>query len=567
MLVAVWDNGRAPSISYLAGTLAMPVLESRLDTESVVFARNRADMLGLIEQFRGLENQIRELSASKRQRFEKRGQLLPRERLSLLLDHGAPVLELSTLAGYKLHDDNGEDEVLGGCVITGVGFVSGVQCVFNVSDSAIKGGSIPPMGLRKTLRAQQIALENKLPFVNLIESGGANLAYQADVFLEGGKVFRNMALLSAAGTPQITLCHGSSTAGGAYIPGLSDYLVMVKEKAKIFLAGPPLLKAATGEIADDESLGGAAMHTEVTGVAEYLAEDDTEAIGIAREIMAKLDWNRTTSRQPAQYLLRSLESCRAPRYDIEELCGLVPTDYRVPYDARELIARIVDDSDFLEFKQSYGPATVCGHACIAGQSVAFIANNGPIDANGSAKAGQFIQLCCQSQTPIVFLQNTTGYMVGTEAERAGIVKHGSKMIQAVSNATVPKITINVGASFGAGNYGMCGRSFDPRFVFSWPNSRLAVMGGEQAAMVMRIIAEEKFRAAGKSADEQKLAAAGKAIIERIEMESTALFATARIWDDGVIDPRDTRKILALVLHTCNQSSGELATNSFGVARF
>jgi geranyl-CoA carboxylase beta subunit len=536
----------------------MPAIESRIDTSSSSFARNRAGMLAMVEEFRNLERAVVELSNSKREKFEMRGQLLPRLRMSMLLDRGAPYIEFSTLAGLGMHDDNGVDQVLGGCVITGIGYVCGTLCVFSVSDSAIKGGTIPPKGLAKTLRSQEIALENRLPYVNLVESGGANLAYQAEVFLEGGRVFRNMAVMSAAGVPQVTVCHGSSTAGGAYIPGLSDYVVIVKDRGKIFLAGPPLLKAATGEIADDESLGGAVMHTTVSGVAEYLAEDDRDAIRLARDITAKLGWKKAEDGE---------KRSKPPRYSAEELCGVVPADYRQPYDAREVIARIVDDSDFLDFKSTWGADTVCGQASIAGTQCGIIANNGPIDANGAAKVGQFIQLCCQSNTPLIFLQNTTGFIVGTEAERAGIVKHGSKMIQAVANASVPKITLQIGASFGAGNYGMCGRAFGARFVFAWPNSKLAVMGGEQAAMVMRIISEEKMRAAGKTLDEGRMQAAGKQIVSRIESESSALFATARIWDDGIIDPRDTRKVLAMALKTCKQSSvRELHGSSFGVAR-
>lgn len=538
----------------------MPAIKSRVDTSANDFMRNRADMLAEIERIRIFEQKVRALSSSQKAKFDKRKQLLPRARLALLLDRGAPVLELSSLAGFAMHDDDGNDQVLGGCVLTGIGTVSGIDCVFNVSDSAIKGGSIPPKGMAKTLRAQTIALENKLPMINLIESGGANLAYQSELFLEGGRVFKNMALLSAAGIPQITVCHGSSTAGGAYIPGLSDYIIIVKDRGKIFLAGPPLLKAATGEIADDESLGGAIMHTEVSGVAEYLASDDADGIRIAREIFGKLNWNSSASR------ISQIEH-RPPLYDPDQLCGLVPVDYRLPYDAREVIARIVDDSDFLDFKETWGSDTLCGHAAIGGQPCGIIANNGPIDANGAAKAGQFIQLCCQSQTPLIFLQNTTGYMVGTQAERAGIVKHGSKMIQAVANAFVPKITLQIGASFGAGNYGMCGRAFDPRFVFSWPNSRLAVMGGQQAAMVMRIISEEKSRATGAEIDEIKLAASSKALVDRIDRESASLFATARLWDDGIIDPRDTRKVLSFALRICaGERLKQLNASTFGVAR-
>jgi len=538
----------------------MPVLESKIDPSGNSFLKNRNEMLAQIERFRSIEKKVRDLSNSKKAKFEKRGQLLPRERMAALLDRGAPFIEFSTLAGFGLHDDDGNDDVLGGCVITGVGTVAGVECVFNISDSAIKGGSIPPKGMAKTLRAQQIALENKLPMICLIESGGANLAYQSEVFLEGGAVFRNMAMLSAAGLPQITVCHGSSTAGGAYIPGLSDYVIMVKDRAKIFLAGPPLLKAATGEIADDESLGGAVMHTEVSGVAEYLAIDDRDGIRIARDLVAKLGWN---TQVPVQKEL----DFRPPRFAPDDLAGVVPVDYRLPYDAHEVIMRIVDDSDFLDFKPAWGETTVCGNAKLAGHSLGIIANNGPIDEKGAAKAGQFIQLCCQSNTPILFLQNTTGYIVGTQPERAGIVKHGAKMIQAVANASVPKITINIGASFGAGNYGMCGRSFNPRFLFSWPNSRLAVMGGEQAAMVMRIVQEEKAKSSGQEMDEKKMAAMTKGIISRVDQETDSLFATARIWDDGLIDPRDTRKVLAMVLRVVNQAEGRLLKeSSFGVAR-
>lgn len=540
----------------------MPVIESRVDTSSRSFLENRAEMLEAVNHFRTLESKVRQLSDSQQEKFARRGQLLPRQRLAMLLDRGAPLIELSTLAGFGLHDDDGQEQILGACVITGLGFISGTLCVFNISDSAIKGGSIPPKGMAKSLRAQAIALENKLPMVNLIESGGANLAYQAELFLEGGRVFKNMANLSAAGLPQITVCHGSSTAGGAYIPGLSDYVIMVKDRAKIFLAGPPLLKAATGEIADDESLGGAVLHTEISGVAEYLAADDADGIRIARDIVGKLRW-ADIHRHARSWQTEG----NPPRYDIEEICGAVPFDYRTPYDAHELIARIVDDSDFLDFKSAWGPDTICGQAEIGGHPCGIIANNGPIDAQGAAKTGQFIQLCCQSQTPIIFLQNTTGFIVGTQAERAGIVKHGSKMIQAVANATVPKITVHVGASFGAGNYGMCGRAFDPRFVFAWPNSRLAVMGGQQAGMVMRIIAEEKYKSSGATPDNARLEAASQAISKKIEDESTALFSTARLWDDGIIDPRDTRKVLAFALNVCRQEQlTNPSGNTFGVAR-
>ncbi|MCG8493142.1 MAG: acyl-CoA carboxylase subunit beta, partial [Sneathiellales bacterium] len=449
---------------------------------------------------------------------------------------------------------------LGGGMIVGIGYVNGVRCMIKASDSAIKGGTIAPMGLEKNLRAQEIVLKNKLPVINLVESGGANLLYQSEIFVKGGTGFANQARMSAAGIPQITVVHGSSTAGGAYQPGLSDYVIMVRGGAKVFLAGPPLLKAATGEVATDEELGGAEMHSTISGVSEYLAENDADGIRIAREIVGNLPWNENGPNLPRK-------DYTDPLYDIEELLGIVPTDYRKPYDVREVIARIVDGSEFLDFKELYGTHTICGHAKIEGQSVGIVGNNGPIDADGATKAAQFIQLCCQSGTPLLFLQNTTGFMVGSEAEQAGIVKHGSKMIQAVTNATVPKITLHIGASFGAGNYGMCGRSFDPRFIFAWPNNRVAVMGGEQAAKVMSIVTEEKFKRMGQEPDYEALEKMEQGIVKRMDKESEALFATARLWDDGLIDPRDTRKILSYCLSIAMEGDArEPNTNTFGIGR-
>ena len=538
----------------------MPVIQSEIDTSSDSFAANRSTMLERIEQFRTLEQRVRDTSNSKKEKFEKRGQLLPRERISLLLDKGAPFLQLSSLAGLGMHDDDGKTNVLGGGMIIGIGYVSGVRCMIKASDSAIKGGTVAPMGLEKNLRAQEIVLKNKLPVINLVESGGANLLYQSEIFVKGGTGFANQARMSAAGIPQITVVHGSSTAGGAYQPGLSDYTIMVKGGAKVFLAGPPLLKAATGEIATDEELGGAEMHSTISGVSEYLAENDADGIRLAREIVGNLPWVENGPDMP----VRDFED---PKYDIEELLGLVPADYRKPYDVHEVIARVVDGSNFLDFKELYGSQTVCGHAKIEGQSVGIIGNNGPIDADGATKAAQFIQLCCQSGTPIIFLQNTTGFMVGTEAEQSGIVKHGSKMIQAVTNATVPKITLHIGASFGAGNYGMCGRAFDPRFIFAWPNNRVAVMGGEQAAKVMSIVTEEKFKRMGQEPDREALTQMEQGIIKRMDKESEALFATARLWDDGLIDPRDTRKILSYCLSIATEGDARTTNkNTFGIGR-
>jgi geranyl-CoA carboxylase beta subunit len=538
----------------------MPIIESRIDPHSESFRANREQMLALIGEFRALEQKVRDASNARRDRFRARRQLLPRERVSLLLDPGAPWLELSTLAGLRMHDDDGDAGIQGGGGIAGIGYVSGIRCIVSANDSAIKGGTLTPMGVKKHLRVQQMAMQNKLPIVQLVESGGANLLYQAEMFVEGGRGFANQARLSAAGIPQITIVHGSSTAGGAYLPGLSDYVILVRGRAKVFLAGPPLLRAATGEIATDEELGGAEMHATISGLGEYLAEDDTDGIRIAREIMAKLPWNEQLPVLPQK-------SFKEPRYPSEDLAGVVPIDYHKPYDVREVIARIVDDSDYLDFKTLYGPHTVCGQAEIEGRAIGLIGNNGPIDADGASKAAQFIQLCCQANMPIVYLQNTTGYMVGREAEQAGIIKHGSKMIQAVANATVPQLTLHIGASFGAGNYGMCGRAYDPCFIFAWPSNRIAVMGGEQAAKVMAIVTEEKLKREGKPVDTAKLGAMEQAIIKRVDAESTALYATARLWDDGMIDPRDTRKVLGFCLSICREAAlRPLKPITFGVAR-
>ncbi|PRQ02569.1 Methylmalonyl-CoA carboxyltransferase 12S subunit [Enhygromyxa salina] len=553
----------------------MPILESNLDTRSEAYQQNRAQMLALVEGFRELEAKVRAHGEARRAKFQKRGQLLPRERVARLIDPGSPFLELSTLAGYKMHDDNGRKDTLGGGNIIGIGFVSGVRCMITANDSAIKGGSIAPMGLQKSLRAQRIALENKLPGIGLVESGGANLNYQSEIFVEGGKVFCNMARMSAAGIPQITVVNGSSTAGGAYLPGLSDYVIVVRDRAKVFLAGPPLVKAAIGEDASDEELGGAQMHAEVSGLAEYLAEDDAHGIRIARELVAKLQWNLDTGRGAGRGSAQApARSFAPPRYDIDELCGLVPPDPRHPWDIRDLIARLVDDSDFLEFKARWGTDTVCGHAAIEGHACGIVANAGPIMPEGSCKAAQFIQLCCQSRLPILYLQNTTGYMVGKEVEQRGAVKHGSKMIQAVANATVPQLTLLVGGGYGAGNYGMCGRAFDPRFIFAWPNSKVAVMGAEQIGMVMEIITKAKFAAtdhmlddAARKVRDDNVRMMRETLVNRIESESTALFATARLWDDGIIDPRDSRRVLAMALATCREAEARTLTpTSFGVAR-
>jgi geranyl-CoA carboxylase beta subunit len=536
----------------------MPALLSKLDCKSAAFAANAARMAERLAEVRKLELQVIEESASKRDKFEQRGQLLPRERVAQLLDRGSGFLELSPLAGLGMHDDDGRKSVQGGGSIVGIGLVAGKRVVISASDSALKGGTVSPMGLRKALRAQQVALENKLPLVYLVESGGANLMYQSEMFVEGGRSFANQARLSAAGIPQIAVVHGSSTAGGAYLPGLSDYVVLVRGRSSIYLAGPPLVKAAIGEDATDDELGGAQTHAEVTGLGEYLGENDAHAIAIARELVDKLQWDAAP---PAK-------AAAAPLHDAAELMGVVPADDREPYDVREVIARLVDGSDFLEFKPGFGADTLCGHARIDGQVVGILGNMGPIQPNGANKAAQFIQLCDQTGTPLVFLQNTTGYMVGSAAERGGAIKHGSKMIQAVANARVPKFTFVIGGSFGAGNYGMCGRGFDPRFIFSWPSARTAVMGGAQAGKVMEIVGAAKLARAGAPVNDDALAAMGNQLRDRIDRESHVLFGTARLWDDGVIDPRDTRRVLALALALWREAEARtLRGNSFGIARF
>ena len=537
----------------------MAVIESQLDTSGEAFAENRKALLASVEEFRAIEQKVVEKSESQRHKFEKRGQLLPHERVARLLDPGSSWLSLLNLAGFMMHDDKDGTEAGGGS-IAGIGYVEGVRCLVSASNSAIKGGTISPAGLQKSLRLQTIARENKLPIISLSESGGANLNYAADIFVEGARTFANQARLSAMGIPQITVVHGNATAGGAYQPGLSDYCIMVRERAKMFLAGPPLLKAATGEVASDEELGGAEMHASVAGTAEYIAESDADGIRLARELVANIPWNeRLPPSSPRPF--------KPPRYDAEELLGVVPSDTKKPYDVREVIARIADDSEFLDFKDAWDSATVCGWVTIEGHAVGIIGNNAPITHQGAAKAAQFIQLCEQSNRPLLFLHNTTGFLVGTDAEQHGIIKHGSKMIQAVANARVPKISIVIGGSYGAGNYAMCGRGLDPRFIFAWPNSRVAVMGGQQAGMVLRIVAEAKQKAMGVEPDEKVLDMLQQSTAQKLDAQSTALYGTARLWDDGIIDPRDTRNVVACVLDICREAAARpLNENTFGVAR-
>jgi geranyl-CoA carboxylase beta subunit len=536
----------------------MPAILSKLDTNSETFQSNRKRMLELVSALRDLEKRTRDKSGEAKPLFDKRGQLLPRERIARLLDAGAPWLELSSIAGYCLDNPDPAKTIPGGGMIAGIGYVAGVRAMVVASDSGIDAGAIQHMGREKLLRAQTLALENRLPFVHLVESAGANLLkYRVEGFIHGGAIFYNLAKLSAAGLPVVTVVHGSSTAGGAYMPGLSDYVIMVRGRAKAFLAGPPLLKAATGEIATDEELGGAVMHTHVSGLGEYLAEDDSDGVRLAREVLGRL--NITTDRKP--------RDAKPPRYSAEELLGVMPADYRKPVDMREALARFVDDSDWLDFKPDYGAATVCGHAAIQGRRIGIVTNNGPLDPAGATKATHFIQACCQTRTPLLYMNNTTGYMVGRAYEEAGMIKHGSKMIQAVTSATVPQITLYCGASFGAGNYGMCGRGFHPRFCFSWPNAKTAVMGGEQAAETMAIVTEAAAARRGKPIEKDRLDAMKAQIIGVFDAQMDVFSTSARLLDDGVIDPRDTRAVLAEVLAICREAEArEPQRMQFSVAR-
>lgn len=537
----------------------MTILESSIDAHSEDFKANAEAMQVHIDGFREIEQKVVDKENQAKEKFIKRNKLLPRERINLLLDRGAPFLEISSLAGYQMHDDQ-DGSLAGGGVISGIGYVAGIRCLVVASNSAIKGGTISPAGLDKTLRLQEISKLNKLPIVTLSESGGANLNYATDIFVQGARGFANQARLSAAGIPQFTVVHGNATAGGAYQPGLSDYTVVVKNKAKMFLAGPPLLKAATGEVATDEELGGAEMHAQTAGTAEFLAEDDADGIRMIRDLMTTIPWNE-------QLHFQAKREWQEPLFSADELIGVVPSDSKRPYDVREIVARIADGSDFIDFKPEFDNQTVCGFLKIKGHACGLIGNNGPITPQGAAKAAQFIQLCEQSNTALLFFHNTTGFMVGTHSEQNGVIKHGSKMLQAVANATVPKLTIVVGGSYGAGNYAMCGRGLDPRFIFAWPNSRTAVMGGAQAGKVLRIVTEEKHAKMGQEADPEMLDSLEKAATDMLDAGSTALYGTARLWDDGLIDPRDTRKVLAFLLDICDEADRrELRPNSFGVAR-
>ena len=534
----------------------MPVIESKLNTRSPEFAANAAAMQALVDDLRAHCERIAQGGGeAARSKHVARGKLLPRDRVNQLLDPGTPFLEFSQLAAFGMYDDAAP----AAGVITGIGRVMGQECVIVCNDATVKGGTYYPMSVKKHLRAQEIAQQNHLPCVYLVDSGGANLPNQDEVFPDRehfGRIFYNQANMSAQGIPQIAVVMGSCTAGGAYVPAMSDESIIVKNQGTIFLGGPPLVKAATGEVVSAEDLGGGDVHTRLSGVVDHLAQDDTHALAIARSIVGHL--NRT---KPPSLALRQPVP---PKYDIGEIHGVIPTDTRKPFDVREVIARIVDGSEFDEFKARYGTTLVCGFAHLHGMPVGIVANNGILFSESAVKGAHFIELCCQRKIPLVFLQNITGFMVGQKYENEGIARHGAKMVTAVATAQVPKFTVIIGGSFGAGNYGMCGRAFGPRMLWMWPNARISVMGGEQAASVLATVKRDGIEAKGGrwSADEEE---AFKSPIRRqYEEQGHPYYASARLWDDGVIDPADTRMVLALGLSAA--LNAPIPETKFGIFR-
>ncbi|MCX5200511.1 acyl-CoA carboxylase subunit beta [Streptomyces sp. NBC_00237] len=487
-------------------------------------------------------------------RHHTRGKLLARERIELLLDPDTPFLELSPLAAW------GSDYPVGASMVTGIGVVEGVECLITANDPTVRGGASNPWTLKKALRANQIAYENRLPCISLVESGGADLPSQKEIFIPGGALFRDITRLSAAGIPTIAVVFGNSTAGGAYVPGMSDHTVMISKQSKVFLGGPPLVKMATGEESDDESLGGAEMHARTSGLADHYAVDERDALRQARRIVARLNWRKAhPDPDPAQVV--------EPRYDQEELLGIVPDDLKIPFDPREVIARIVDASDFDEFKPLYGTSLVTGWATLHGYPIGILANaQGVLFSAESQKAAQFIQLANQRDIPLLFLHNTTGYMVGKAYEQGGIIKHGAMMINAVANSRVPHLSVLMGASYGAGHYGMCGRAYDPRFLFAWPSAKSAVMGPQQLAGVLSIVARASAAAKGQPYDDEADAGLRAMVEQQIESESLPMFLSGRLYDDGVIDPRDTRTVLGLCLSAIHTAPVEGVRGGFGVFR-
>jgi acetyl-CoA carboxylase carboxyltransferase component len=531
----------------------MQVLPTRVDRTAEEFAANRTAMLERLGEFEQLLEQARMGGGQKYiDRHRQRGKLLIRERIELLIDPDTAFLELSTLAAW------GSEKPLGANGVTGIGVINGVECMISGNDPTSQAGSSNRYSLPKSLRAQDIARENRLPLVNLVESGGADLPDQAEVFLTGGKWFRNLTQLSAMGIPTVALVFGSSTAGGAYVPGMADYAVMVKEQAKVFLGGPPLVKMATGEESTDEELGGAEMHSRISGLSDYFAQDELDAIRIGRQIVGHLNWRKQgygPTMPPDE-----------PVHDADDLLGIIPHDLRIPMDMREVLARVMDGSLFDEYKALYGTSMVTGWGSIHGFPVGIVANQqGVIFSEEAQKTTEFIQLCNRYDVPIVFFHNTTGYMVGKEYEQRGIIKDGAKMVNAVANSTVPHISIMAGASYGAGNYGMSGRSYDPRFVFGWPGHRVAVMGPKQLAGVMSIIGRAAAEARGQEYDEEADAQRTALIEAQISYEEQAYYSTGRVRDDGIIDPRDTRTVLGIAL-SATHSAPVKGTDVFGVFR-
>ncbi len=526
-------------------TGTMDLLETSADKSSHAYAANRAHHLSLTAQLRERLAMVRQGGpAIARKRHTDRGALLVRDRIDLLLDPGSPFLELAPLAAYEMYDGDAP----GAGIVTGIGRVQGRECLIVANDATVKGGTYYPMTVKKHLRAQEVAAENRLPCIYLVDSGGAFLPLQADVFPDRdhfGRIFYNQANLSANGIAQIAVVLGMCTAGGAYMPAMSDEAIIVRNRGTIYLAGPPLVKAATGEEISAEALGGGDVHTRISGVADHLAEDDAHALQLARSIVQTLP--------PVAKPTAAFRTTVAPLYDIDELPGIVPADLRIPYDVREVIARIVDGSEMHEFKPRYGTSIVCGFAYIHGMPVAILANNGVLFSESSQKAAHFIELACTRKIPLLFLQNITGFMVGSKAEHGGIAKDGAKMVHAVATANVPKITVLIGGSYGAGNYGMCGRAYQPRFLFTWPNARISVMGGDQAASVLSTVKKEQMAKDGKVMSSEEIAAMEAPIRQKYEAEGNPYYATARLWDDGVIEMTQTRDVVGLALSACHNA--------------
>ena len=534
----------------------MAILHTQINTRSPEFAANSAAMREQVNNLRALLGRISEGGGvAAQQRHSARGKLLARERINALLDPGSAFLELSALAAFEVY---GEDVPAAG-VVAGIGRVEGVECMIVANDATVKGGSYYPLTVKKHIRAQTIARENRLPCIYLVDSGGANLPRQDEVFPDRehfGRIFFNQANMSAMGIPQIAVVMGSCTAGGAYVPAMADETIMVRNQATIFLAGPPLVKAATGEVVTAEELGGADVHCKTSGVADHYAENDAHALAIARRCVANLNWRKLGEVQAS--------APRAPLYASDELYGVIPADAKQPFDVREVISRLVDGSEFDEFKALFGTTLVCGFARLHGYPVAILANNGILFAEAAQKGAHFIELACQRGIPLLFLQNITGFMVGQKYEAGGIAKHGAKLVTAVACAKVPKFTVIIGGSFGAGNYGMCGRAYDPRFLWMWPNARIGVMGAQQAAGVLTQVKREQVERSGQQFSAAEEEAIRQPILEQYERQGHPYYSSARLWDDGVIDPAQTREVLALALSATLNAAIEPTT--FGVFR-